>query len=276
VRVASADLNGDGIPDIITAPGPGGGPLVKVFSGADLSLLFAFDAYDPGFNSGLFVAAGDVNGDGTPDIVTGPDAGGGPLVEAFSGKDLSLLVAFNAYAPNFLGGVHVATGNLTGTGKASIITGPGIGGGPLVEIFDGNGVMQVAFNAYAAAFQNGVWVSAADVNGDDIDEIITGPGVGGGPLVTVFDSAGTQLLGFTVGPATIPSGIRIAGVPDLNGNGAQEIMTGSQVGVTTQQDTAGGAGGVSTQIYDGLTLALLDSFFAFNPFVGSYFMAGSS
>jgi hypothetical protein len=275
VRVACADLDGDGYADIITAPGPGGGPLVKVFSGADLSLMFAFNAYDPGFNSGLFVAAGDVNGDGIPDIITGPDAGGGPLVKVFSGKDGSLLVAFNAYATNFLGGVHVATGKLTGTSRASIITGPGIGGGPLVAVFDGNGVLQVAFNAYAAAFQNGVWVSAADVNGDGIDEIITGPGVGGGPLVAVFTSAGAVQYTFTAGPATLPSGVRVAGVLDLNGNGNQEIMTGSQVGITVQQDTVGGAGGVSTQIYDGLTLAMIDSFFAFNPFVGSYFLAGS-
>src|SRR4051812_45434871 len=34
VRVALADLNGDGTADVITAPGPGGGPHVKVFDGA--------------------------------------------------------------------------------------------------------------------------------------------------------------------------------------------------------------------------------------------------
>src|SRR5262249_39720600 len=35
VRVALGDVNGDGIPDYITAAGPGGGSEIKVFSGRD-------------------------------------------------------------------------------------------------------------------------------------------------------------------------------------------------------------------------------------------------
>ena len=70
VRVANADVNGDGVPDIITAPGPGGGPHIKVFDGTDLHLIYSFMAYDIDFTGGVFVAAGDVNGDGKADIIT--------------------------------------------------------------------------------------------------------------------------------------------------------------------------------------------------------------
>ena len=79
--MAAGDVNGDGHADIITGAGAGGGPHVSVFSGTDLSILASFFAYDPAFTGGVTVAAGDVNGDGLADIVTGAGAGGGPHVE---------------------------------------------------------------------------------------------------------------------------------------------------------------------------------------------------
>jgi hypothetical protein len=62
----------------------GGPPHVKVFSGVDGSALvgpqYDFMAYDPRFLGGVYVAAGEFDGDGNADIVTGADAGGGPHV----------------------------------------------------------------------------------------------------------------------------------------------------------------------------------------------------
>src|SRR5262249_8912602 len=74
VRVATGDVNGDAVDDIVTAAGPGGGAHVKVFSGRDGSLLKSFFAYDPQFRGGVFVAAADFTGDGMADIVTGAGA----------------------------------------------------------------------------------------------------------------------------------------------------------------------------------------------------------
>src|SRR5262249_55871999 len=123
VRVATGDVDRDGVLDIITASGPGGGPHGEGFSGTDLPLIANFFAYDASFNSGVYVGAADLNGDGFADIITGAGRGGGPHVKAFSGRDGSLLQSFFAYASNFTGGVTVAGGDVNGDGIGDIVTG---------------------------------------------------------------------------------------------------------------------------------------------------------
>src|SRR5690242_1520160 len=59
-RVALGDVNGDGVPDAIVGPGPGGPALVRVYDGTSLespsqTLLTTFSPFDPGFTGGVFV-----------------------------------------------------------------------------------------------------------------------------------------------------------------------------------------------------------------------------
>jgi len=135
VRVAAGDGNVDGTPDIVTAAGPGGGPHVRAWSGGSGAVLLDFFAYDPAFRGGVFVAAGDIDGDGRADVVTGAGDGGGPHVKMFSGNDAGLLMSFFAYDLDFRGGVRVAVGDMDGDGTTDIVTGPGDGGGPHVKVF---------------------------------------------------------------------------------------------------------------------------------------------
>ena len=121
VHVAAGDLNADGKADIITGAGPTGGSHVKAFSGADQSTLLSFMAYNTQFTGGVTVAAGDVNGDGKADIITGPGFGGGPNVKVFNGQNGSQLASFFAFDQSNTGGVNVSAADLNNDGKADII-----------------------------------------------------------------------------------------------------------------------------------------------------------
>jgi hypothetical protein len=166
--VAGGDVNGDGRADIITGAGNPGGPHVKVFSGADGSLLQSFFAYAPSFFGGVTVAAGDVNGDGFADVITGAGAGGGPHVKVFSGKDGSVLDSFFAYDADFFGGVQVSVGFLAGSPSADLVVGAGPGGGAQVRVFSGTtGQPLESFTAYADGFDGAVFTGGACVPAAD-------------------------------------------------------------------------------------------------------------
>jgi FG-GAP-like repeat len=159
VRVAAGDVNGDSIADIITAPGPGGGPHVRVFDGAAGFNLLNLFPYDLAFTGGLFVAAGDINGDGRADVITAPGAGGGPHIKVFDRMG-ALLQSFLAYDAAFAGGVTVAAGDVNGDGRMDIITGPASAAAPNVRAFDATTALLVAsFFAYDPSFTGGVWVA---------------------------------------------------------------------------------------------------------------------
>src|SRR5205823_4533252 len=130
VHVATGDVNGDGVLDVITAPAGGGGPHVRVFDGATGAVLAEFFAYDPTFGGGVSVAAADLTGDGKADIVTGAGPGGGPHVKAFDVNAGKELASYYAYDASFRGGVNVAAGDVDGDGLGDIVTGAGPGGGP--------------------------------------------------------------------------------------------------------------------------------------------------
>jgi hypothetical protein len=159
VRVAAGDVNNDGKADIITAPGAGGGPDVRVWDGATGNMFQEFMAYDSRFLGGVYVAAGDVNADGFADIITGAGAGGGPHVKVFSGKNDSVLQSFYAYASGFTGGVRVAALDTTGGDEADLVTAPGPSGGPQIIISDALSLTTLdSYYAYNQNFTGGVFV----------------------------------------------------------------------------------------------------------------------
>jgi hypothetical protein len=160
VHLAAGDTDGDGVAEIITAPGAGGGPLVEVWdlSTGVPSLRYAFNAFDPTFLGGLYVAVGDVNGDGKMDIIAA--ANGAPHVKVFSGPDNALLQSFFAFDSQFDGGARVAAVDCNGDGKAEIIAAAGSTGLPVVSIMDALTLANLdTFFAFDPAFNGGLFVS---------------------------------------------------------------------------------------------------------------------
>ncbi|HTW96295.1 MAG TPA: S8 family serine peptidase, partial [Candidatus Methylomirabilis sp.] len=85
VNVTVADLFGGAVnhkESIITAPGKGGGPQIRIFDNSGV-VQGQFFAYGQSFHGGVSVAAGDIDSDGLAEIVTGAGPGGGPHVRVF-------------------------------------------------------------------------------------------------------------------------------------------------------------------------------------------------
>src|SRR5205814_660535 len=119
----------------------------------------------------------------TPRFAVGADAGSSPTVRVFDGLTGRLLSKLDAFGGKFRGGVRVAAADVNGDGLADVVAGAGSSGGPRVRVFDGQTAAPLAgalgsFNAFAAGFRGGVFVAAADVNGDGSADVVVGTGPG--------------------------------------------------------------------------------------------------
>ncbi|KKW16758.1 MAG: hypothetical protein UY52_C0001G0078 [Parcubacteria group bacterium GW2011_GWC2_49_9] len=185
VDVATGDTNGDGIDEIITGAGPGGGPHVRIMK-RDGTVIKQFFAYIETFRGGVRVAAADLNGDGKDEIITGAGPGGGPHVRIFDRLG-NRTGQFFAYAETFRGGIDVAAVESTPVTPAAIITSAGPGGGPHVRVFNRQGKVISQFFPYPVEFRGGVRVDAANVDTkNDRPEIVVAPATGGGPNIRLY------------------------------------------------------------------------------------------
>lgn len=251
VRVALGDVDGDGVRDIITAPGRGAPPVVRIFSGRDLSLIREFMAFDGNYRNGVWVAAADLTRNGRADVVCGADVGGLPIVRVFDAVAANKLAEFAAYEPGFRGGVRVAVGDINGDGVPDIITAPGPGRPATIRIFDGRNAANVLnqFDAYAPGWVGGAFVAAGEFNQDGRKDIITGADAGGGPQVRLFEGlTGRALSEFFAFDQAFRGGVRVAG-RDIDGDGIPDLICASGPGATT-----------TVRIFSGRNGQLLNSF----------------
>ena len=237
----------------------GGGPHVKVYDTSTSVEKFNFFPYEPSFTGGVRVAVGDVNNDGSEDIVTIPASGGSARLKVFSGRDGALLVDQIVFDSEFRGGGFVAVGDYNGDGRKDIIVGAGAGGGPRVSVFTlnpaTNALIPIAdFFAYAPGVQTGVRVASGDLNKVGRDNLITAPGPGGGPQVNVYDGVRNRgrtitspLYSFFAGDSANRDGVNLS-TGNFRGDGHFDIVTGSASGPGVVRQYDGRTGGLIREI----------------------------
>ncbi|MFN7974924.1 MAG: hypothetical protein U0166_21660 [Acidobacteriota bacterium] len=140
---------------------------------------------------------------------------------------------FLAYAAGAWG-VNVAGGNVSGTPAGQVLTapGPGIVFGPQVRGFlaDGTGMGKINYYAYGT-LKYGANVTAANLDADRYDEIVTGPGPGSvfGPHVRGWSFDGNAIASMAkvsyYAYQTLRYGVIVAG-GDVDADLFAEILTG--------------------------------------------------
>jgi hypothetical protein len=273
VRVALGDVNGDGSTDVITGAGPGGGPQVNVYNvnnatGA-VSLQKSFFAFSaPSFTGGVYVAAGNTNGDAFADVIVGAGATGGSRVQVYAGSATGLVTTstlndFFAYSPAFTGGVVVAAGQRDAVAGEEVITAPASNGGYNIKSFDvnGNGNSPTlvdnffAFNDTTSV--GGLSLAVGFFDSSNIADLIVG---------TTNSAFGVFLDSDTSGIATVP----FAGFTGAIRAGVAEDSFGQEYAVAL----AGPTGGPRVSVFSvgATSLTETDNLFVMNPaFTGGLF-----
>ncbi len=127
------DFRNVGYAQVLVGAGDSGGPRVTIFDVRTRSVVANYFAYDMTLRGGVSVAAGDLNGDGILEVITGAGRGGAPVVTIFRGEQtlpdgaLTAWGSFLAGEQNNREGIRVAVGEPGSNGVRIIRTGSFVG-----------------------------------------------------------------------------------------------------------------------------------------------------
>ncbi|MFM8635681.1 MAG: hypothetical protein ACKOEX_12885 [Planctomycetia bacterium] len=277
VRVATGDLNGDGIDEIITAPGRGRVGEIRVFEvvGNTAQWLTSYRSFPfgPTYRGGLEVAVGRLNTDIFGDIIAGQSTGAG-FVRGFlttgtNGTSIatSPYRSFRGFPSPYNAGIKLTSADLgsyvnsTWTpgvldGISEIVVGSNSGIRATVRVWDVNATPRVVRTIlpFAANYRGGVTLATGRYNSDIVPDIFVGAGIRGSSQLEIWSVTGstpTKLAVFA-GMVKPNASLFTAGL-DINGDGIVDNIYGVQGqhgygGTLGVRDYPVGATGTATQL----------------------------
>jgi hypothetical protein len=102
--IAVAKLSGEEYASIIVGSGAAGEPIISIYNN-NYSPVRSWRVFEKTFRGGVKVAAGDINGDGISEIISGPGAGKSPVIKIFDAFGKLLYKEFTAYSSLIKNGV---------------------------------------------------------------------------------------------------------------------------------------------------------------------------
>jgi len=222
VNVVGCDLDGDGKSEIVTGVRSNGGAHVRVFDGYGKTKINDGFFADENLNTGVQVGCADVDGDNSDEIITVS----GPIEKKYlkifkANGELLKSRPLELDSKN----IKISRVDLGGDGRDEILIAAGWNNQPWVKIFRSDLSLINEFLTYDQNFSGGLNIIGIDIDNDNKDEIITLPGLMGGPHFRIFDGYGKEKItsknylfdkNFIGG-----SSLSIA---DVDGDGQEEII----------------------------------------------------
>lgn len=268
------DINGDGVRELLAGGNRYGSPgEAALYDGATGVKLHSFSG--PPFGEAV-ASAGDVDGDGVADFFLGDIFAATTPIKAgrawvYSGASpTTLLHSFQGdQGDQYLGGAGCGLGDVNGDGFGDIAIGSwgAAAGAPFsgkVEIYSGadGSVLRTIDGTLDHGYFGERLDAVPDVDGDGVLDLVVGAfgetfpyGYNTGAAYLYSGRTGA-LLQHWVGPSgNARMGTDVAGVPDLDGDGAGEVLVGAMFA---------GLNGEAF-LYSGATGALLLHFRGYDP-----------
>jgi len=191
INVATGDTDGDGKDEIALAQEQDGHAWVKVYKyNNSKEVLGEWNAFDNA-ECGASVAMGDIDYDGKAEVIVGAGPGGGPHIRVYEADGTRKAIQFFAFHPDYRGGIDVAAGDIDNDGKADIgVCQKTEQAWCKVYRYNSTQTLYSEWKAYGE-FAVGANIDMADIDGDNMAEVITGAGPTGGPQVRAFEYDGT-------------------------------------------------------------------------------------